>query len=115
MEREVNKGNHSKKRKYESSTGLRIVCFLIPLVGLIVYAVNIVQRPKIAKECGLYALIGFIIGIVIIGICWVCILLSNIRDSTGIITTVTSEEQIEYQDEQYEEAEKLINDILADY
>ena len=62
MERKVNKRNHSKKREYESSTGLRIICFFIPLIGLIVYAVNIVQSPKIAKECGLYALIGFIIG-----------------------------------------------------
>lgn len=37
---------------YESSLGLRIICFLIPLVGLIIYAVNIVQNPTIAKECG---------------------------------------------------------------
>ena len=115
MERKVNKRNHSKKREYESSTGLRIICFFIPLLGLIVYAVNIVQSPKIAKECGLYALIGFIIGIVIIGIGWVCILLSNIQDNSGIITTVTSEEQTKYENELYEETEKLINDILADY
>ena len=45
---------------YESSLGLRVICFLIPLVGLIIYAVNIVQNPKIAKECGKVSLIGFI-------------------------------------------------------
>jgi hypothetical protein len=50
---------------YESSLGLRVICFLIPLVGLIIYAVNIVQNPKIAKECGKFSLIGFIIGLVI--------------------------------------------------
>ncbi|MFR7545720.1 MAG: hypothetical protein ACLUWN_07275 [Clostridia bacterium] len=50
---------------YESSLGLRVICFLIPLVGLIIYAVNIVQNPKIAKECGKVSLIGFIIGLVI--------------------------------------------------
>ncbi len=56
------KGIHTS---YESSLGLRIICFLIPLVGLIIYAVNIVQNPKIAKECGEISLIGFIIGLVI--------------------------------------------------
>ena len=50
---------------YESSLGLRVICFLIPLVGLIIYAVNIVQNPKIAKECGKVSLIGFIMGLVI--------------------------------------------------
>ena len=50
---------------YESSLGLRVICFLIPLVGLIIYAVSIVQNPKIAKECGKVSLIGFIIGLVI--------------------------------------------------
>ena len=50
---------------YESSLGLRVICFLIPLVGLIIYAVNIVQNPKIAKECGKVSLIGVIIGLVI--------------------------------------------------
>lgn len=50
---------------YESSLGLRIICFLIPLVGLIIYAINIVQNPKIAKECGKFSLIGFIIALVL--------------------------------------------------
>lgn len=45
--------------------GLKLVCFLLPIVGVIVYAVNIVQNPKIAKECGIYSLIGFCAGIVI--------------------------------------------------
>lgn len=56
------KGVHTSQ---ESSLGLRIICFLIPLVGLIIYAVNIVQNPKIAKECGKFSLIGFIIGLVL--------------------------------------------------
>ena len=50
---------------YESSLGLRIICFLIPLVGLIIYAVNIVQNPTIAKECGKFSLLGFIVDLVI--------------------------------------------------
>lgn len=50
---------------YESTLGLRIICFLIPLVGLIIYAVNIVRNPKIAKECGKFSLIGFIIGLIL--------------------------------------------------
>ena len=59
------KGEKIEKQKNESSLSLRIICFLIPLVGLIVYAVNIVQNPKIAKECGKWALMGFIVGFAI--------------------------------------------------
>lgn len=46
-------------------TGLKVISFFIPIVGLIVYAVNIVQNPEIAKECGKYALIGFCIGLIL--------------------------------------------------
>lgn len=52
--------------KYQNNYGtLKVISFLIPIVGLIVYAVNIVQNPEIAKECGKFALIGFGIGIVL--------------------------------------------------
>lgn len=67
----INEAKKVKKKEkgiytnYESSLGLRVICFFIPLVGLIIYAVNIVQNPKIAKECGKFSLIGFIIGLVI--------------------------------------------------
>ncbi|MFR1777291.1 MAG: hypothetical protein ACLSW4_04475 [Clostridia bacterium] len=64
-QRKLEKKEKGIYTSYESSLGLRIICFFIPLVGLILYAVNIVQNPKIAKECGKFSLIGFIIGLVI--------------------------------------------------
>jgi len=64
-QRKLKKKEKGTYTNYESSLGLRVICFLIPLVGLIIYAVNIVQNPKIAKECGKFSLIGFIIGLII--------------------------------------------------
>lgn len=63
---------------YESSLGLRLICFFIPLVGLIIYAVNIVQNPKVAKECGKFSLIGFIVGLIISITCTLIIMLQYI-------------------------------------
>lgn len=48
----------------KNSTGLNIISFLIPLVGLILYLVNNDKKPVMAKGCGKWALIGFIVGIV---------------------------------------------------
>lgn len=74
------KSQKTKENNNESvineNLGLKIVSLLLPIVGLIVYAVNIVQSPKIAKECGKWALIGFCIGIVAIGIAVTCIYLA---------------------------------------
>lgn len=71
------KRQKTKEKKKESASnenlGLKIVSMLFPIVGLIVYAVNIVQNPKIAKECGKWALIGFCIGLAAIGIIVTCI------------------------------------------
>lgn len=61
----LNKKEKGIYTNYESSLGLRIICLLIPLVGLIIYAVNIVQNSKMAKECGKFSLIGFIIALLL--------------------------------------------------
>lgn len=47
-----------------NNTGLNILSFLIPLVGLILYAVFYSKEPVKANGVGKWALIGFIIGIV---------------------------------------------------
>ena len=47
---------------------LRILCFFIPLVGLILFAVKYSTEKAYAKSCGIPALIGFILGIVLIPI-----------------------------------------------
>lgn len=49
----------------KKSTGLNIISFFIPLVGLILYLTQKDQTPIKAKACGKAALIGFILGIVL--------------------------------------------------
>ncbi len=47
------------------SCGLNGLSFLIPLVGLILYLTGKDSTPVKAKACGKYALIGFIVSIVL--------------------------------------------------
>lgn len=48
------------------SIGLNILSFCIPIVGLILYCVHQSKTPKKASAIGKSALIGFIIGLVLI-------------------------------------------------
>ena len=47
------------------STGLNILAFLFPLIGLILYLVDKDKTPVKSKEIGKWALIGFIVSIVL--------------------------------------------------
>lgn len=47
----------------QPSTLLKIVCFFIPLVGLILYIVNKDKKPVSAKAYGKMAIIGVAVGI----------------------------------------------------
>ncbi len=47
------------------STLLKVVCFLVPLVGLILFLTMKDNQPISAKAYGKFALIGFIVGIVL--------------------------------------------------
>lgn len=51
----------AKKEEDKNSTGLNVLSFFIPIVGLILFCVNIKEKPIMAKNIGKYALIGFII------------------------------------------------------
>ena len=46
-------------------TGLKILSFLIPLIGIILYAVNNKDKPNSAKEYLKWALISFVAGFVL--------------------------------------------------
>ncbi len=46
--------------------GLNILSFLIPLVGLILYCVMLGKTPRKANQIGLFALIGFVINLVLL-------------------------------------------------
>lgn len=48
--------------------GIKIICFLIPIIGLILYLSNINTRKEYATDCGSSALCGFIIGLLLFGV-----------------------------------------------
>lgn len=54
-----------QKNEQKASFGMKLLSFFVPLAGLIIFLCNISEKPKYAKGCGIAALIGFIITIVI--------------------------------------------------
>lgn len=56
------KGVKVQNREY---LGMEIVSFFIPIVGLIIYAVNIGQNQQLAKCALKSAIFGFIVGILL--------------------------------------------------
>lgn len=49
-----------------ASGAMKVLCFLFPIIGLVIYLANINTRKQFAKDCGNSSLCGFIIGIVLI-------------------------------------------------
>lgn len=47
-----------------ASGGLRFLCWLIPLVGIILYFVKKDEKPVYAKQCGVAALVSIIMAVV---------------------------------------------------
>lgn len=47
------------------STGLKICCFFIPIVALVLYFTNKDTKPRCAKEYGKWGIIGFVVNYVI--------------------------------------------------
>ncbi|MCQ2550837.1 MAG: zinc ribbon domain-containing protein [Clostridia bacterium] len=50
-------------KKDEPNTLLKVVSFIFPIIGLIIYLVMMDDEPKSAKAYGKMALIGFVVGI----------------------------------------------------
>lgn len=61
-----NCGAKNRNNNETASTGIKVICFLIPLVGIIIFAINISTRPKYAKGCLIASLLPTIIAIIII-------------------------------------------------
>lgn len=51
--------------KERATLGLKILCFFIPLAGLLIYACNISINKDFAKDCGKAALFGFLLPFII--------------------------------------------------
>ena len=48
-----------------ASGAMKVLCFLFPIIGLVIYLANINTRKQFAKDCGNSSLCGFIVGIVL--------------------------------------------------
>lgn len=44
----------------EASGGMKVICFLIPIIGLIIYIANASTRKEYANSCGTSALYGVV-------------------------------------------------------
>lgn len=80
-----NCGAKNKNNSDTASTGTVIICFLIPIIGLIIYAVNISTRPKYANECLTASLLPIILAVIIITV-MIVYTTSSIPSSTSDIT-----------------------------
>ncbi len=58
-------GPASYDNAIHASAGLKVLSFLLPLVGLILYLVVKDSEPVKAKDCGKFALYGFLTGLVL--------------------------------------------------
>lgn len=75
-----NCGAKNKNNNKEASKGLKIICFLIPIIGIIIFAINISTKPKYAKGCLIASMIPTLVLIaIIIVITTRPILLSNLE------------------------------------
>ena len=57
-----------KKEELKATIGLKVLCFCIPLVGLIIYACNVSQNRKYANQCGKASVIGLLTPILVLAI-----------------------------------------------
>lgn len=59
------KSNESEQIEDKGSVGFSILSFFIPIVGLIIFLMWQEKSPKTAKQAGFWALIGFVINILV--------------------------------------------------
>ena len=52
----------------KNSVGLNILSFCFPIVGLILYITNIDKKPIEAKGCGIWALVSFVSGLIMLAL-----------------------------------------------
>lgn len=88
---------------------LKIICFLLPFVGLIIYVCNVQKNRKYANKCGLTSLIGLLLPIFIIVI--IKIVEASISSNYEKAEIETKSQQIH--EENLKEAENILNNIEA--
>lgn len=59
-------GAKNKNNNEIASKGLKTICFLIPIIGIIIFAINISTKPKYAKGCLIASILPTLILVAII-------------------------------------------------
>lgn len=59
-----------KVEQEDSYIGAGIVSFLFPIIGFIIYAINIGKKDTMAKSCLMWSIIGIIINIIVLSFMW---------------------------------------------
>lgn len=92
-----NCGAKNKNNNEGATTGLKVICFLIPLIGIIIFAINISSKPKYAKECLLASLLPTIILVIILLVVAVGGGIGVSLMTTAQTTVVSNNEMTEYE------------------
>ena len=103
-----NCGAKNKNNNETASKGLKIICFLIPIIGIIIFAINISTKPKYAKGCLIASIIPTLIVLVLI----IVLFLSSLIEHN--IDEVRRKAQVQLPDFTYltfEEASIKANDL----
>lgn len=56
-----NCGYKNTNEKEKASFDVLLLCFLIPVIGIIIFAINTADKPKYAEQCLKSSLLSFIV------------------------------------------------------
>lgn len=95
-----NCGYKNINNQEKASFGILIICFLIPIVGIILFAINISSKPKYAKQCIISSILAPIIVIVITVISFFFVKYTNNGGGlSGIVATMEKHDNTATQEE----------------
>ena len=77
--------NNSSANKDEAETLLKVLCFFIPIIGVILYFVDRDKYPGRAKEVLKFALIGWLVAILITGLVVACLIVFGVLSFNQLV------------------------------
>ena len=101
-------GAKNNKNDDNVQVGIKIICFLFPIIGVILYIVNVNEKPNYAKTCLIFALLPFIVGIVLVIVMSIGI---NLSFSDTHLFEESKQTQ-SYEDKEIDDYEKYIQQYL---
>lgn len=95
----------------KANVGLAIVCFLVPIVGLILFLVERDEKPKAAKTYGINALISFVLRIILIVIIYITVFVAGISLFNKMVEQIDAFDDYSFFDEsQIDTSDNIVGD-----